>query len=87
MRKFLLAIVAVIGAGAAAATQAAVISVVNPTLPIQPPPIIQPVTPALSSAARQQPFPFSAVPAPGAAPASSSSHMLTGSGARPNNQR
>ena len=73
MRKFLLATVAAIAAALGIA-QAAVISVVNPALPTQPPPTMQPATPALSPAFTQHPFPFLDHPAP----AASSPPNLTG---------
>lgn len=70
MRK-LLTVIAVITGALPGLARAAEVSVVNPSLPTQPPPLLRPVTPALSSAFKQQPFPL-AVPPTTVAPATSS---------------
>ncbi len=56
MRKLLMAITAVTGVSLGMA-QAAEVSVVNPSVPMQPPPFVRPVTPALTPAFEQQPSP------------------------------
>ena len=66
----LLTVIAIVAGALPGLTRAPEVSVVNPSLPTQPPPLLRPVTPALSSAFKQQPFPL-AVPPAAAAPATS----------------
>ncbi len=54
MRKRLMAIAAVTGVSLGMA-QAAEVSVVNPSVPMQPQPLVRPVTPALTPAFNQKP--------------------------------
>ncbi len=54
MRKLLMSIAAVTGFSLGMA-QAAEVSVVNPSVPVQPQPLVRPVTPALTPAFNQQP--------------------------------
>jgi hypothetical protein len=70
MHKLLMA-AAVLVAAAAGTAQAVEISVTNPSLPTQPPPVLSPATPALSSAFTQQPFPLVKPAAAPRAPAQS----------------
>ena len=83
MRKLLIVTAVTVGASPALA-QAAEVSVVNPTLATQPPPLLRPATPALSPAFKQQPFPFElprSAPVP-VAPASPSQKSQNSVGVR-----
>jgi hypothetical protein len=82
MRK-LLTVTAVVMGALPGLSQAAVVSVNNPSLVPQPPQVITPVAPALSSAFKQQPFPLAAPRATAAPTASSSQQSPGASGARP----
>jgi hypothetical protein len=57
MRKRLIAAATMISACYCVA-QAAEVSAVNPSIPVQPPPLMSPATPALTPAFKQQPLPL-----------------------------
>lgn len=85
MRKLLIIIAVLMGVSPGMG-QAAEVSVVNPSLTPQPPPLLRPATPALSSAFKQQPFPLampSTAPATTAPATSSPNNKHTAPGAPP----
>jgi len=83
MRKLLI-VVAILTGALPGPTRAAEVSVVNPSLPTQPPPLLRPVTPALSSAFKQQPFPLAVPPAAAASANPSPQRSSSAPGVRPN---